>query len=54
MQRGLKKITLQGAIKKRPILLSQYWKFERMDDTIIISYFDGSNKIFADSRWIDR
>ena len=28
MQRVLKVITLQGAIKKSPILLSQYWKFE--------------------------
>ena len=26
MQRGLKGITLQGAIEKSPILLSQYWK----------------------------
>ena len=28
MQRGLRVITLQGAIKKSPILLSQYWKNE--------------------------
>ena len=37
------------AIEKSPILLSQYWKnyhFERV--TKIISYFDGSNNIFAD------
>ena len=48
MQRGLRVITLQEAIKKNPILLSQYWKFEFLDGTIIISYFDGSNNIFAD------
>ena len=46
MQRGLRVITLQGAIEKSPILLSQYWKFE-LDGTIIISYFGGSNNIFA-------
>ena len=28
MQRGLRMITFQGAIEKRPILLSQYWKNE--------------------------
>jgi hypothetical protein len=28
MQRGLRVITLQGAIKKSQILLSQYWKNE--------------------------
>ena len=28
MQRGLRVITLQGAIEKIPILLSQYWKNE--------------------------
>ena len=28
MQRGLRVITLQGAIEKSPILLSQYWKNE--------------------------
>ena len=26
IQRGLRMITLQGAIEKSPILLSQYWK----------------------------
>ena len=26
MQKGLKLKTLQGAIEKSPILLSQYWK----------------------------
>ena len=26
MQRGLRVITLQGAIEKSPLLLSQYWK----------------------------
>ena len=48
MQRILIVITLQGAIKKRPILLSQYWKNEGFDGSIIISYFGGSNNIFAD------
>ena len=48
MQRGLRVIPLQGAIEKSPILLSQYWKNERLDGTIIISYFGGSNSIFAD------
>ena len=28
MKRGLRVITLQGAIEKSPILLSQYWKNE--------------------------
>ena len=28
MQRVLSAITLQGAIEKSPILLTQYWKFE--------------------------
>ena len=41
-------ITLQGAIEKSPILLSQYWKSEWLDGNIIISYFGGSNNIFAD------
>ena len=48
MQRGLKVIALQGAVEKSPILLSQYWKFEWLDGTIIILYFGGSNTIFAD------
>ena len=26
MQRGLRVITLQGAVEKSPILISQYWK----------------------------
>ena len=38
MQRGLRVITLQGAIEK----------FEWLDSTIIISYFGGRNNIFAD------
>ena len=39
MQRGLRVITFQqGAIEK----------FEWLDGNIIISYFDGSNNIFAD------
>ena len=38
MQRGLRVITLQGAIHEN----------EWLDVTIIISYFDGSNNIFAD------
>ena len=45
MQKGLKLITLQGAIEKSPILLSQYWKNELLDGNIIISYFGGSNNI---------
>ena len=48
MQRGLRMITLQGAIEKSPILLSQYWKNEWLDGNIIILYFAGSNNIFAD------
>jgi hypothetical protein len=48
MQKGLRVITLQGAIKKSSILLSQYWKNELLDGSIIISYFGGSNNIFAD------
>ena len=52
MQRGLIVITLQGTIEKSTILLSQYWKFEWLDGTIIISYFGGSNNIFADCIWI--
>ena len=49
MQRGLRVITLQGAIQKSPILISQYSKNEWLDDgTTIISYFGGSNNIFAD------
>ena len=48
MQKGLKLITLQGAIEKSPILLSQYCKNECLDGNIIISYFGGSNNIFAD------
>ena len=48
MQRGLRVITLQGAIEKSQIFLSQYWKNERLDGTIIISYFGGSDNIFAD------
>ena len=48
MQRGLRVITLQGAIEKSPIFLSQYWKNELLDGTIIISYFGGSNNIFAE------
>ena len=50
MQRGLRVITLQGAIKKSPILLSQYWKNEWLDGNIIISYFGGSNNIFVDCK----
>ena len=46
-ERGLRVITLQGAIKKSLILLSQYRKNEWLDSTIIISYFGDSNNIFA-------
>ena len=48
MQRGLRVITLQGAIKKSPILLSQFCKNEWLYGTIISSYFGGSNNNFAD------
>ena len=48
IQRGLRVITLQGAIEKSLILLMQYWKFEWLDGTIIILYLGGSNNIFAD------
>ena len=41
-------ITLQGAIEKSPILLSQYWKIEWLDGNIIISYFGDNNNFFAD------
>ena len=37
----------QGAIEKSLILLPQYWKYEWLVGTIIISYFGGSNNIFA-------
>ena len=36
MQRGLRVITLQGAIEKSPILLSQYWK---MNDRMVTYLF---------------
>ena len=53
MQRGLRVLTLHWAIEKSPILLSQYWKNEWLDGTIIISsYFGGSNNIFADCMYI--
>ena len=48
MQKGIRVITILGAIEKSPILLSQYWKNELLDGNIIISYFGGSNNIFAD------
>ena len=48
MQKGLRVTTLQGAIEKSPILLSQYWKNECLDGTIIISYFGCSNNILVD------
>ena len=34
MQKGLRVITLQGAIEKCPKLLSQYWKNELLDGTL--------------------
>ena len=37
--------------KKSPILLSQFWKLEWLDGTIIISYVGGSN-IFSPSLWM--
>ena len=48
IRKRLRVITLQGAIEKSPILLSQYLKNEGLDGNIFISYFDGSNNIFAD------
>ena len=48
MQKGFLVITLQEAIKKSPILPSQYWKNEWLDGNIIILYFGGSNNIFAE------
>ena len=48
MQKGLTVITLQEAIKKSPILLSQYLKNDLLDGTVVISYFGGSNNIFTD------
>ena len=48
MRKELRVITLQGAIEKSPILLSQYLENEWLDGYIIISYFGGSNNIFAD------
>ena len=48
MQKGLRVMNLQGAIEKSPILLSQYCKNKLLDSNIIISYFGGSNIIFAD------
>ena len=48
MQSGLRVISFQGAIEKSSLLLLQYWKFEWLDGTIIISYFGGGNDIFAD------
>ena len=47
MQKALKLITLQGAIKKSPILRKQYWKNKWLDSNIFISYSGGSNNIFA-------
>ena len=42
-------ITKWGAIKKSPILLSQYWKiYDFLRVAKIISHFDGSNNIFVD------
>ena len=40
-QRRLRAITLQGALEKSPILISQYWKNEWLDINIIISFFWG-------------
>ena len=51
MQKGLRVITLQGAIEKSPILLTQCLKNDWLDGIIIISYFGGSNNIFADCNW---
>ena len=48
MQRGSRVISIQGAIEKSPLFLLQYWKFELLDGTIIISYFGGSSNIFDD------
>ena len=43
-------ITLQGAIEKSPI--SQYWKNYWLDSNMIISYFGGSNNIFANCNYL--
>ena len=47
-QKGLRVITLQGAIKKVQCCFHNIGNFVWMDGTIIISYFGGSNNIFAD------
>ena len=46
MERGLRVITLQGAIERSPKLLSQYVKNEWLVGNKIISHFGGSNNIF--------
>ena len=45
-------ITIQGAIEKN--CDSNIGKNEWLDGTLIISYFGGSNNIFADCRLGDR
>ena len=53
-QKQIRVITLQGAIKQSLILQFQYWKNKELGSTIIISFFGGSNNIFADFRKQDR
>ena len=43
-------ITKWGAIEKYPILLSQYWKNNRVPN--IILHFGGTNNIFVDSIFV--
>ena len=46
-QRRSRAITLQGAIEKIPILLSQYWDNDKFDSFKINPYFGGYNNNFA-------
>ena len=51
MQRRLRVITLQGAIEKSPILLSQYWKNEWLDGSIIFIFRKIFDKSFLTILW---
>ena len=37
--------------REKSNIASQYWKNEWLDGNIIISYFGGSDNIFADCMW---